>query len=104
MQLSLVIRDALLDGAGITAAEAERLAQHIIEHGVRFGLAGDTYYWPNRYVGMSTSERAAAIVEAFDGTNLEETCARFRVSKSTVYRYVKEHRTRSCNKPVPKDE
>ncbi|MEM1143975.1 MAG: Mor transcription activator family protein [Pseudomonadota bacterium] len=95
MSLGRLINSALIDGAGLSSADAERLAKHIIEWGGRNGVSGHVYYWPNSYSPLSAEERAAAIAREFDGTNLAEVCEKYGVGRTTVYRDLHQRRKQS---------
>lgn len=66
--------------AEISARAADRLAREVGGHSV---------YIPRRAPWFDRAARDRAIRASFDGRNIAELCARFGVSRRTVYRLIK---------------
>lgn len=80
---------ALRDGCGMPEDDAKSTASKVVEWGADNGLAGSVHYWPAKFRDMGPKERAEAIRDRFNGTNLKEVCREFDVSHMTVYRAVR---------------
>lgn len=84
------LRDALREVLDLSAEEADHLANRVIEARAK-RLGGERIYWPARAAHPTheeMKERDASIRRDFNGTNLQEICQQYRISKTTVYRVV----------------
>lgn len=77
---------ALEGGAGLDSSSARELAASIINWGSDNGVAGDRYYWPSKFRELTPAQRDDAIRAEFNGNNLSDVCAKYDVSRMTVYR------------------
>lgn len=89
MSMSAVMVKAIEKGLGVNSEEAAELAIKIIEGGAESGVAGLSYYWPSRFGCLDTEERDNAVRKEFNGRNLSAVCAKYDLSRSTVYKIVR---------------
>lgn len=84
VSLQFEIANILRSEVGLHERYATVLAEPIV-NGLRKRFRGE-----NIYIGNSSkaerAERDEAIRKAFNGTNLDDVCKQFNVSKNTVYR------------------
>jgi Mor family transcriptional regulator len=77
----------MLKGEGLADDQAERIALHAAEH-LRSHWGGQNVYFPQ---GLSheTRQRAIALYDAFNGTNLAALAQREGISTMTAYRWLR---------------
>lgn len=78
---------AMLAGEGLGQEECDRIARKAAEH-LRQHWGGQNVYFPQG-VSHEVRERAIALFEAFNGTNLADLAKREGISTMTAYRWVR---------------
>lgn len=86
--LTDVITDALVTLVQLPEGAAEELAAAILKTAAERGHGGVDYYL-SRASTLSRDERNREIRARFNGTNLKQICRELEVSKTTVYRVVR---------------
>tara|TARA_R110001592_G_scaffold337300_1_gene623633 strand:- start:250962 stop:251243 length:282 start_codon:yes stop_codon:yes gene_type:complete len=82
------LSEAIQKGAHLPPDEAQRIAIQAIEWGADAGLGGVEHYWPMKVRAMPLKIRNAAIRQEFNGNNLKSICAKYQVSRTTVYEVI----------------
>lgn len=88
--LADVITDALITLVEMPEGAAEELAAALLKTAAERGHGGVDYYL-SRASTLSRDERNRQIRARFNGTNLKQICREFDVSKTTVYRLVRNY-------------
>jgi Mor family transcriptional regulator len=83
------LKCALHEACGMSESDAVDAASKVIDWGARNGQSGSVHYWPAKFRDMGPKERAEAIRQKFNGSNLHDVCLEFGVSHTTVYRAVR---------------
>lgn len=86
--LADVITDALVILLQLPEGAAEELTAAILKTAAERGHGGVDYYL-SRASTLSRDERNREIRARFNGTNLKQICRELEVSKTTVYRVVR---------------
>ena len=93
--LADVLTDALVALVQMPEGAAEELAAALLKTAAELGHGGVDYYL-SRASTLTREERNLQIRKSFNGTNLKAICREYQVSKTTVYRIV-----RNCESPIP---
>lgn len=82
-ELTLEITTIVQDEIGFNKHFASQIAEALVR-GIRKRLGGQSFYIP----APDKSARDKKIKEEFNGTNIDEVCEKYNVSKTSVYRIV----------------